>query len=263
MNTKKKIAMGTVLSLREKPETTIVIPTFNEAENIATTIRSIHERKKQCVEIIVVDGFSTDDTRRRARSAGATSAIKVRGGRGAQLNAGAAKARGKRILFLHADTTVPLLFDDEIAHTLDQPNIVAGAFKLSIKSNIRGIRIIERTANWRASFLQRPYGDQGLFINASTFKQIGKFRHMPFMEDYEIVCRLSKYGRIAISRAPVITSARRWEILGVTRTTIMNQFIVAAYHCGIPINKLCNFYRGVLKRASEKRNAKLRTTHIR
>lgn len=250
--------MGAAFSFCAKPETTIVIPTFNESENIAATIRSIHERKKRCVEIIVVDGFSTDDTRRRARSAGATYAIKVRGGRGAQLNAGATKARGKRVLFLHADTIVPSSFDDEIARTLDQPNIVAGAFKLSIKSNIRAIRMVEHIANWRASFLQRPYGDQGLFINASMFKQIGKFRRMPFMEDYEIVCRLSKYGRIAISRVPVTTSARRWETLGVARTTIMNQFIIAAYHCGIPINKLCNFYRGVLKRASEKRNTELR-----
>lgn len=249
----RELIMGIVFSSGEEPSTTIVIPTYNEAANIAATIRSIHDRKKRKVEVIVVDGFSTDDTRRKARRAGAAFAIKVRGGRAAQLNAGAAKARANRLLFLHADTTVPSSFDDEIARTLEQPDVVGGAFRLSIKSKLRGIRVIEHVANWRASFLQRPYGDQGLFLSASTFRQVGKFPIMPFMEDYEIVCRLSKIGRIGISRQSVITSARRWETLGVGRTTLINQFIIAAYHCGVPIDNLCNFYRGVLRRASKKR----------
>lgn len=242
--------MGSNVSGCATPETTVVIPTYNEAGSIADTIRLIRQHKRCRVQIIVVDGFSTDDTLRRARRAGATLAIKVRGGRAAQLNAGAARARATRMLFLHADTKVPPSFDEEIACVLEKSNVVAGAFRLSIGSNIHGIHTIERVANWRASFLQRPYGDQGLFLNANMFKQVGKFPIMPFLEDYEIVRRLSKKGRIAISQKSVITSARRWEVLGVVRTTLINQFIIAAYHCGIPVNKLCNFYRGVLRRAS-------------
>lgn len=241
--------MGQALSLRPAPELSVIIPTYNEEDNIGTTIMAIHRHKSRRVEVIVTDGFSTDDTRKRARRAGAATVMKVRGGRALQLNAGAANARSSRILFLHADTIVPRSFDTEIVQTLKKPGVVAGAFRLCINSNIRGVRIVERFANWRSSFLQRPYGDQGIFLARSTFEAIGRFPAMTFLDDYEIIRRLSKRGRISISSVPVRTSGRRWELLGVVPTTILNQFIIAAYHCGIPVNTLRDIYRGVLVRA--------------
>jgi uncharacterized radical SAM superfamily Fe-S cluster-containing enzyme len=96
-----------------------------------------------------------------------------------------------------------------------------------------GRKLVERATNWRARLWQFPYGDQGLFLRRDTFKQIGGFSDMPIMEDYEFVRRLRRLGKIAIAPAPAITSGRRWQRLGVLRTTLTNRAIILAYHLGI------------------------------
>jgi len=234
------------------PSTTVVIPTYNEQESIAATITLIRERASTTAEIIVVDGHSHDATVREARRAGAT-VLTRHGGRAAQLNAGAAVAKGSTLLFLHADTAVPPYFDAEMSRTLAPPCVVAGAFRLRIDSKIRGIGVVEAVANWRATFLRRPYGDQGLFMSSDRFAEVGGYPNMPFLEDYEMVRRVKRRGRIAVARVPVVTSARRWETLGVVRTTVMNQIVIGAYHLGYPVEKLASWYRGALVRARAKR----------
>lgn len=243
--------MGQILASTPKPQTTVIIPTFNEADNIASTIAAIRGNRCGPVEIIVADGYSTDKTTQLARRAGART-LRVRGGRAAQLNAGASRAQASHLLFLHADTAVSPAFDMEIARILDKPGVSGGAFRLTIASSRIAIRVIERVANWRASFLQRPYGDQGLFFRREAFTNIGGFPQMPLLDDYEIVRRVSKSGRIEISKLPVTTSARRWDTLGVVKTTLLNQIIIAGYHCGVPVHRLHNWYRGALLRAKRR-----------
>lgn len=177
----------------------------------------------------------------------------MRGGRAAQLNAGAARAAAPTLLFLHADTIVPPSFDAEIETTLAAPRVVAGAFSLKINSNIFGIRVVERVANWRARWLQRPYGDQGLFMTQERFREVGGYPNLQFLDDYVMVRNVARKGRIGISPAPALTSARRWETLGVVRTTLMNQIIIGAYHLGVPVGRLRNWYRRALVRAVARR----------
>ena len=179
------------------------------------------------------------------------SVFKGVGGRAGQMNAGAKQARNKTLLFLHADTKLPPHYNSHIFASLSDSRVCAGAFRLSIDSNIYGIRVIERFANFRAVWLQKPYGDQGLFLRKSVFWKAGGFPQMPFMEDYEMVRHLSRMGRIAIAEADVGTSARRWEALGVFKTTILNQIIVACYHVGVPIHRLQRWYRESYRRAMQ------------
>lgn len=240
--------MGNVLRVPSSPSTTVIIPTYNEADNIRKTIDSIHSQKTHPVQVIVADGYSSDNTVPLARRAGA-QVIRVRGGRAAQLNAAAKRARAPHLLFLHADTVLPPAFDVDSKRILMHPRVVAGAFCLRIGAPGFGLRVVEQVANWRSSFLQRPYGDQVLFMSAHTFNDIGTFPNMPFLEDYEMARRLARRGRIALSKKCVVTSARRWNTLGVLRTTLLNRVIIAAYHLGVPVPKLQSWYRGALKRA--------------
>lgn len=247
--------MGHVLSMFQKPSTTVIIPTFNEQRYIARTVRTIHQHKTRSVQIIVSDGHSTDATLRRARRAGART-MRVRGGRAAQLNGAAAAARADTVLFLHADTQVPPRFDAHVADALARPGAVAGAFSLSIDAPGCELRLVERIANWRARVLQAPYGDQGLFLSKRLFDRLGGFKLMPFLEDYEITRRLSTYGRIYISPHTVSTSARRWQTLGVVPTTLINQCVIVAYHCGVPVHTLRNWYRQALTRAAQRNQSR-------
>lgn len=118
-------------------------------------------------------------------------------------------------------------------------------------------------ANARAKLLGRPYGDQGLFFDRTLFERIGGFANLPFMEDYEMASRLARHGeRFRIANTAVTTSARRWDTLGIVPTTLLNQCIIIAYHCGTPVHKLHSWYRGALLSAQKRklRRAALCTT---
>lgn len=218
----------------------IIIPAIDEAGSIGRTLESAGN--EPAVERIVVDGGSTDDTRQIAADAGA-EVVASPPGRALQMNAGANRARGEVFLFLHADTLLPAGFSDEVRQILDRPEVACGAFKLAINGVSWKLRMIETVANWRSRFAGYPYGDQALFMRADDFKQVGGFPEQPIMEDFEMVRRLRRLGRIALAGKPVLTSARRWERLGPLRTMILNQVIVGAYLAGTDLERLARLYR--------------------
>ncbi len=164
-------------------------------------------------------------------------------GRSRQLNCGAAAATGDILLFLHADTRLPAGFDGAIRQTLAQPGVVAGAFRLAINGPDRGLRWVEWGVNVRSRLLQMPYGDQAIFLRAEIFHTMGGFPDLPMMEDFELVRRVRKVGRVAIAPSAVVTSDRRWRTLGILRTTLANQVMVAGYLLGVDPYKLARWYR--------------------
>lgn len=229
----------------------IVIPVLNEANHIQSTIRSIQhgitsqESKRDHyppLDIIVVDGGSHDDTMAYAQEAGAT-VISSSPGRALQMNAGAAIATGEYILFLHADTQLPAHFPTYIHQLLSQPNTVAGAFELAIQGSSPGLRLIEFGVKWRSRLGQMPYGDQAIFLKTQLFRELGGFPRLPLMEDFEFIRQIKKRGRVAIANATVTTSGRRWQRLGLLRTTLINQLIIVGHTLGVPIEKLAHWYR--------------------
>ncbi len=215
---------------RDFPLISIIIPTLNEEKNIAACLTGTLNAPN--VERIVVDGGSHDLTVEIARSCGA-KVLTSPAGRARQMNAGAEVASGDLLLFLHADTLLPEGFDDCVRRILTQPGVAAGAFEFRLDAVSRGLQIIERVANWRSRRLQMPYGDQAIFVRSSLFQEIGGFPKMPILEDFELIRRLKKKGRIHTLPLPAITSARRWHTLGIWQTTLSHQLIVAAYYLGL------------------------------
>ena len=224
----------------EAEKISIIIPVLNEANTINGVLARILGASN--VEVIVVDGGSQDETVALAQSVG-VKVIAVTGGRASQMNAGAAVATGSILLFLHADTHLPPAFDTLVRQALQNTGAIAGAFELRIDAELWGLRVIEKMVNWRSRFLSLPYGDQAIFLKASIFKEIGGFPNLPIMEDFELMRYLKRYGKIAIAPAPVLTSGRRWQKLGVVRTTLINQLIIISYFLGVPPAKLARWYR--------------------
>ena len=92
----------------KNPWLSIILPTLNEASVLASTLQSPQPARNNEVEIIVVDGGSTDGT---LEIACARADIVLRGsprGRAVQMNHGARHAKGTCLLFLHADTRLPV-----------------------------------------------------------------------------------------------------------------------------------------------------------
>jgi rSAM/selenodomain-associated transferase 2 len=226
--------------LTAKKFISIIIPALNEAGVIAKTIAAIP--KSENLEILVVDGGSSDDTAEIARKRGA-SVLSCASSKAGQMNAGAEVARGDVLLFLHADTLLPKNFENKVLSAVGRKGFGAGAFSLGIDSENRGIRFIERMANRRARLLKMPYGDQALFVSRDLFNQIGGFADYPIMEDFDLVRRLKKKGHITILPDPVKTSPRRWQNIGVLKTWLLNQIIIGAYFIGIPPRTLALWYR--------------------
>lgn len=221
----------------ESQRISIIVPTLNEAGAIVQTLATAHASSD--VEIIVVDGGSQDGTVELVASLGVkvirfseTPYAIASASRAHQMNAGAAFATGDILLFLHADTHLPADFDQSVRQTLAQPKTIAGAFELRIDAPLIGLRVIEKMVNWRSRYLQMPYGDQAIFLKADIFHRIGRFPEMPIMEDFELIRRLRQWGRISIVPASVLTSGRRWQALGVWRTTLINQITIVAYYLG-------------------------------
>jgi len=218
----------------------VIIPTLNEARAIEATISKL--KKHRQTEIIVVDGGSQDRTVKIARSMG-VRVLETAACKATQMNTGAAVAAGDVLLFLHADTRLPENFETCVAAALAQDNVCAGAFSLGIDSGAGGLRLIERVANWRSRFFQLPYGDQALFVSRSLFHEIGGYPDYPIMEDFELVRRLKRKGKIVVLPESVRTSARRWENFGIVKTWLLNQIIVIAYYLGISPQRLSEWYR--------------------
>ncbi len=218
----------------------VIIPTLNEAANIASTIRSA--RSGERVEVIVADGGSTDATAAIVRDLG-IRLVESPPGRALQMNAGARRAGGSILLFLHADTRLPEGYARSVRRTLRLPFVSAGAFSLFIDARRASMRFVVYWANWRSRVLGTPYGDQAIFLSAETFRDIGGYPEMPIMEDFELIRRLSRMGKVVTVPQGVTTSARRWVNLGVLRTTLLNQLIVVSYLLGASPRRLARWYR--------------------
>jgi len=217
----------------------VIIPALNEEATIGCAISGALLGRN--VEVIVVDGGSSDSTKAVATACGAR-ALDASSSRALQMNAGAATAEGEILLFLHADTQLPDGFDGLVRHALNEPGVVGGAFLFRTDYRTSVMRLIERLANWRSRCLQMPYGDQAIFVKRTLFNTVKGFRDLPIMEDFEFVRRLRRHGRIALAPAAAITSGRRWRLRGILATTLLNQFLIVAYKLGVSPARLALWY---------------------
>ena len=218
----------------------IIIPTLNEAETVGTLLSQLQGLAG--VEVIVVDGTSHDGTDAVVEKSGARL-IQSSADRALRLNKGAEGAHGDILLFLHCDTKLASGFVEQVRDALNQPGVSAGAFQLSIDGKDFGLRVIEWLANFRSKVFQMPYGDQGIFVTTNMFFSVGAFPPQPIMEDFELLRKLKKKGTVKILPLHATTSARRWQRLGILKTTAINQAIIIGYLFGVSPEKLAGWYR--------------------
>lgn len=243
----EEVSSRTAVHPPVKPRLSIIIPTLNEEICLYETLSLIREQPD--AEVIVADGGSVDHTCAIAGVCGARI-VRSAPGRAIQMNAGAAVASGDILLFLHADTRLPFGFFQQIESCLDAAGTAAGAFRFAVDETRLSLRLIEIGANWRSTKLQFPFGDQGIFLCRETFQKVGGFRDLPTMEDYDLVQRLRKVGRVVIASSAVITSARRWLKRGVWCTTFDHLLMLLGWNLGISPHRLARWRAETGKPAS-------------
>ena len=221
----------------------VIIPVYREPD-IATLLEDLRSRPDAGeMEIIVSDGAPGADTLALVPE---DLAVRLHAppGRGAQLGAGADRARGDILLFLHADTRLPENAFSLIRQAMADDSLSGGAFSLRYAEPSAGLSFIATAANLRSGATRAPYGDQAIFLRRDVLREVGGFRPIPIMEDLELMTRLRRAGhRIRILAIPVLTSGRRQLREGLVRCTLRNLLLRALYHCGVPPAALAGLYR--------------------
>ena len=219
----------------------VVLTCLNDGPHLEACLQSLGGF--QGLEVRVVDGGSSESLAPRLARMGPVTLLHSPPGRARQFNLGAAQAQGEVLLFLHSDSRLPTGWREEIGRILANPKNIAGAFSFKTDLDHPKMARIERWANRRSRYLQLPYGDQGLFMAKATFEGLVGFAPLPLMEDYELVLRLKKQGRIETSPLPLVTSGRRWLAQGFGAVGWTNFKIILLYHLGISPDRLQKIYR--------------------
>lgn len=225
----------------DRPLLSVVIPTLDEETTVGALLSDIAALTIP-MEVIVVDGGSTDSTLDICRAAEVTI-VQSATGRGVQLQAGADAARASLLFFVHADArldraAVALL--DEIA--VARPPC-AMAFRLRIDARGLGFRLIEWGANVRSRLLRLPYGDQGLLVRREDYVRAGGYPAVPVFEDVALVRALDRITSVHLLDAAIDVSPRRWRVDGALRRTLSNWLLLARYLAGASPERLVGRYR--------------------
>jgi rSAM/selenodomain-associated transferase 2 len=225
----------------------VVIPSFNAEATLGQTLAALVPAVVDGVvqEAIIVDGGSTDETAAIAEAAG-TRLIRSQRGRGAQLQAGAAAARGDWLLFLHADTVLEPGWAEEAESFMERVATgrrapAAAAFRFALDDQGLMPRLLEWLVGLRCLLFALPYGDQGLLIPRDLYRASGGFRPLPLMEDVDLVRRLKRSQREMLhSRA--VTSGARYRNEGYVARSLRNLCCITLYYLRVPTRVLSRLY---------------------
>jgi rSAM/selenodomain-associated transferase 2 len=228
----------------DRPKFSIIVPVLHEAERINDLIGHLRQLDlEKSSEIIVVDGAPEKDTLHSIHD-GEITKVSTEKGRARQMNAGAFAARGDILIFLHADTELPLSTLNRMNEFISRNQYVGGAFDLGIKSDKRIYRVIAFLGSLRSRLNRIPYGDQAIFVRRDYFNKIGGYKDVPLMEDVELMRRIKRSGKkILISHDRVMTSPRRWEEEGLTYCILRNWTLQILYFLGVSPHKLVKYYK--------------------
>jgi len=223
----------------------IIIPTYNEADQIAQTISKIYEANRNHeAEIIVVDGGSTDDTINIANQCGAFVVKSKRKGRATQMNMGASAAKYEILYFLHADSIPPHNFTSAIFNACSK-GTKSGCFRLQFDYDHWFLKANAWFTRFNVNAIR--FGDQSLFVIKEIFQKVNSFREdLLMMEDQEIISRLKKFGKFEVIDDFVTTSARKYQDNGVYRMQCVFFLIWGLYYLGYSQGKLLRLHRNLI-----------------
>jgi rSAM/selenodomain-associated transferase 2 len=219
----------------------IIIPALDEAATIIETLTSLAPLRARGADVIVVDGGSRDGTVERARPL-AEQVIASACGRGAQMNAGAAGARGDVLLFLHADTRLPPEADRLIHEGLARSGRAWGRFDVAIDGQSPLLPLVALGMNLRSRLSGIATGDQAMFATRKAFDQAQGFPDIALMEDIVLSRRLKRISPPLCLAPPVVTSGRRWDERGALRTIWLMWRLRFAFFFGAAPDALARRY---------------------
>ncbi|MEO8795706.1 MAG: TIGR04283 family arsenosugar biosynthesis glycosyltransferase [Daejeonella sp.] len=223
----------------------IIIPTYNEADQIVDTIQQIRKNAGNVdYQILVVDGKSCDETVALAESENVKVVICDKKGRAYQMNRGAKASNAEILFFMHADSVPPKNFLELIENSVRE-SYKSGCFKLKFDQNHWFLKANSWFTRFNLNAIR--FGDQGLFVSREIFNRTGGFdENLMIMEDQEIIHRIKKQTAFKILDSEIITSARKYRDNGIYKTQFVFYLIWTMFYMGFSQQKLLKTYRKLI-----------------
>ena len=228
--------------MSEPLQFSIIIPVLNEMPGLPVLLMALQPLRAAGVELVVVDGGSRDGSREAARSL-VDRLLDSLPGRALQMNRGAAVSSGSILVFLHADTRLPVDALPAIARGLSADGPVWGRFDIRLSGRHWLLRVVEWMMNRRSRWSGIATGDQVMFVRRAAFETVGGFPCQALMEDLVLSKRLKALSRPLCLVGPVTSSSRRWEQHGIVRTVGLMWRLRLAWFLGADVDALARRYR--------------------
>ena len=220
----------------------VIIPVLNEAEQLAELLVELQPLRGHGVELVLVDGGSSDSSRRLAIGL-VDQLLESSAGRAIQMNRGAATAGGEWLFFLHADTRLTTASRQALLELLERDKACWGRFDVQISGRHPLLGLVARMMNVRSRLTGIATGDQLMFVHRVLFDAVGGFVEQPLMEDIELSKCLKAVNRPLCLPQRVITSGRRWDQRGFWPTVVLMWRLRWCYWWGVPAEQLARQYR--------------------
>jgi len=250
----------------------VVIPVLNERDSLPATIDALRACRGitesvvsetgvsktaastiMLSEIIIADGGSTDGTADWVRAQPDLILVDSARGKGPQLNAGAARATGDVLLFLHADCILSQPAFRALQSAWADNVACGGAFYVRFaERRPRSLHLVAWGINARARLRRSATGDQGIFVRRDVFQSVGGAPDWPLFEDVELVRRIKQAGKFVVLETPLTVSGRRYIEHGVFRTALLIYSLRFAYWLGVPPQRLKNWFRDARQLGKDK-----------
>ncbi len=223
----------------------VIIPAYNEEKALPHTLRAVYLQQGE-FEVIVVDGGSSDGTHVVLSNFGfqcpspltphpSRRLLAACKGRASQMNAGAKQARGEWLLFLHADTVLPMGALQRLNEMETDEAIQAGGFTHRFSGDDWRLRFISFLDNVRCARSRIIYGDQALFVRRTLFEELGGFPNQPILEDVAFCEQLIRKTTPLVLFPPVVTDARKFLKMGVWRSFLRVLLIILHVEYHLPV----------------------------
>lgn len=223
----------------------IIIPVINESAALRANLPLLQNWRHNGHKVIIVDGGSSDDSTGVCHGL-VDEVLTAEPGRARQMNAGAARATGDVLLFLHIDTLLPDMPADYLRQAmLAGRGFAWGRFDLRLSGRHPAFRLIETMINLRSRITGVATGDQAIFVRRAAFELVGGFADIALMEDVLLSKTLLRQaGRPLCVALRVTSSSRRWEQHGIARTVVLMWWLRLALVIGIDPARLHAHYYG-------------------
>jgi glycosyltransferase involved in cell wall biosynthesis len=229
----------------------IIIPAYNEEDYLPATLTALQEAMPKLNfrgEIIVVDNNSSDRTTEIATNLGVKVIFEAVNQISRARNAGAREAQGRYLIFVDADTFIPLELLQQALANLESGDIIGGG--ACMVGNIPlhySLRLLFKVWNV-ISILTKNAAGSFIYCQTDAFVAIGGFSEAVYAsEEIWLSRKLKKLGRkrnqrfCIIKQPPVITSMRKMQWYSPLRIYLY-LFLITVFPFSVRIKSLCTFW---------------------